>query len=77
MTNQSGVALKEGRFDKLDMDRAKEVNEEIIERLNSHGAYIEDSVICPYVDLDYLKKANKKKPASKVFVSDGIKAALA
>lgn len=61
ITNQSGVALKGGLFDNLTEDRMHEVNTYIIRTLETQGAKVNGYFACPFVDSNYVKKAEEKK----------------
>ncbi len=60
ITNQSGVAIADARFAKLDEKRMHEVNQYIIELLARQGAKIRGYFACPFVDMKYAEKVKLK-----------------
>ena len=58
-TNQDGVALNGEPHRNLDMRRAREVNQFIINKLDG-GILIDASFICPFVDKQYARRASEK-----------------
>lgn len=51
ITNQSGVAVKD--FDRLTEEKAREVCQEILDRLSKQGAEMDGYYLCPHVPPDY------------------------
>jgi len=71
VTNQSGVALRGGRFDLLTEERMHEVNKYIIEKLNEKELTINGYFACPFVDNKYVEKAQKKgRELNSEYISD-------
>lgn len=56
VSNQTGIACADPQFALLTEDRAREVNEFIIERLRSAGAHLDGFYSCPFVDSAYVRK---------------------
>jgi len=72
VTAQSGVALIGDRFNDLTETRAIDVNEYIIDKLKEEGAIINGSQMCPFVDSDYVKKAQMKgRKVDSIYVRNG------
>ncbi|MFB6246429.1 MAG: HAD-IIIA family hydrolase [Candidatus Pacearchaeota archaeon] len=64
ITNQKGVAIKDYKL--LDYQRAREVCEEILERLRKKGAKIDGYILCPHADKNYKKKHPDKNLKSEL-----------
>lgn len=61
LTNQSGVALKEGKYPRLTLERMHEVNNYILNILKNKGAFIKGYFACPFVDSKYMERAKLKR----------------
>lgn len=72
LSNQSGVALRGGNFDNLDIHRMYEVMYHIYTKLRKEGAIVDGYITCPFVDNAYVEKAEAKgRRVNPAFVVDG------
>lgn len=67
ITHQPGIAIKD--FPLLTLGRAKQVFQEVIDRIRKEGIAIKDGIMCPYASPAYAK-AKKDKSFDKKFVSN-------
>lgn len=71
-TNQAGVALTGGEFERLTERRMHRINEFILERLRERGARVMTYFACPYIDSAYAGQARKKgRKVNSHYVCDG------
>jgi len=72
VTNQSGVALRGGVFDKLTEERVDEVNRYLLTELKNRGAQVDGYFACPFVDSEYVRRAKRKsRECNPDYVQDG------
>lgn len=69
VTNQAGVAIED--FPEFTEERMHEVNQYIVELLNSQGAMVRGYFCCPFVDSAYAEKARARgRRVNPAYVKD-------